>query len=532
MRKAPVAIFLFFALIVASYGQFADPFKVEVQLEDGEIKLDATIPTNHYLYAENFKVTDARGNAQEPIELPATGSIIDPNTGHPKPVYDQSFKAIYAWKPSKGGETAIHIQYWGCNDRICFVPQTKVIDLIKTDMLPTLEKPKVVSMPDWQIALKGFEIRGSEAGYLRASPFLRFLDQAESGAAPATMSGFRLFLADPVAFVRESGLLVAILFILAGGLALNLTPCVLPLIPINMAIIGAGAHAGSKGRGFALGAAYGAGMALVYGLLGVIVVLTGSQFGTIQANPWFNLVIALIFVVLALAMFDVIHIDFSRYQTKFGGIPKKKGSFLAAFSMGSVAALLAGACVAPVVIAVLLLATNVYEANNVAGLMLPFVLGIGMALPWPFAGAGLSFIPKPGKWMVGIKYGFAIGIIFFAFYYAHLSYRAFRPADVNAMGEAKGHLIIDGATNKGFADALNQAREKGKPVFIDFWATWCKNCVVMDKTTFRDAMVKARLDGYTYIKYVAEDLGNENTEAVMDYFGVQGLPTFVVLKAK
>jgi len=296
------------------------------------------------------------------------------------------------------------------------------------------------------------------------------------------------------------------------------------MIPINLAIIGAGAQAGSKGRGFALGATYGLGIALVYGLLGVIVVLTGSQFGTIQANPWFNLGIALIFVVLALAMFDVFHIDFSRFQSKLGGGEQKQGSFFVALTMGSVAALLAGACVAPVVIAVLLLATNIYEANPVGGLALPFILGIGMALPWPFAGGGLSFLPKPGKWMEYVKYGFGIGIIFFALYYGHLSYRAFNPAEIT-----EG---IDGRTNEGFAAALDDAASAGTPVVLDFTASWCKNCAVMAKTTFKDEMVKAELENYVFMKYVAEDPDNPNTKAVMQHFGAQGLPTLIVLQPK
>ena len=81
---------------------------------------------------------------------------------------------------------------------------------------------------------------------------------------------------------------------------------------INLAIIGAGAQAGSRGRGLLLGATYGAAMAVVYGVLGVFVILTAGTFGTINSSPWFNLAIAVLFVVLALAMFDVIVIDFSR----------------------------------------------------------------------------------------------------------------------------------------------------------------------------------------------------------------------------
>jgi len=69
------------------------------------------------------------------------------------------------------------------------------------------------------------------------------------------------------------------------------------------------------------------------------------------------------------------------------------------------------------------------------------------------------------------------------------------------------------------------------PIFIDFWASWCKNCKVMDKTTFKDEMVKARLADYVFIKYVAEDPQAPATKAVMDYFDAQGLPTYVVLAA-
>ena len=102
-----------------------------------------------------------------------------------------------------------------------------------------------------------------------------------------------------------------------------------------------------------LGGVYGAAMALVYGVLGVVVIMTASTFGTINASPWFNLGIAIVFVVLALAMFDVLTIDFSRFSSGFGveRIETRIISSLA-FGMGAIAALLAGACVAPVVIQV------------------------------------------------------------------------------------------------------------------------------------------------------------------------------------
>ena len=259
-----------------------------------------------------------------------------------------------------------------------------------------------------------FELLGT-AGYADVDEFLGFIERAESGEAEQGWFEGR----GPIAIVA---------LILIGGLALNLTPCVLPMIPINLAIIGAGARAGSRRRGFVLGSAYGLAMAMVYGVLGLVVILTAGTFGTINASPWFNLGIALLFVVLALAMFDRLAIDFSRFQSRFTGGPQGAGSLPVAFGMGGVAALLAGACVAPVVIQVIVFSSNLYATGTAVALALPFLLGLGMAVPWPIAGAGLSFLPKPGPWMVRVRQAFGVFILGTAVYYGYLSYGLFSPA--------------------------------------------------------------------------------------------------------
>lgn len=321
-------------------------------------------------------------------------------------------------------------------------------------------------------------------------------------------------------------LLAIIFIILIGGLGLNLTPCVLPLIPINLAIIGAGAKASSKTKGFILGTVYGLGMALAYGGLGVAVILTGSKFGTINSYPSFNFAIAGIFVVLALAMFDIIIIDFSKWKSKKGVKEEQRGKFFTAFFMGIIAALLAGACVAPVLISVLLYSNSLYAAGNKVALLLPFLLGVGMALPWPFAGASLSLLPKPGAWMVKVKYFFGVFIILMAAYYGYLGYELLSENKVST-----SEISHEGWTSdieKGLSTAL---KEK-KPVIIDFWATWCKNCITMDKTTFKDKKVIKALEKYTKIKYQAEKLDQMPEKEVLDYYKVQGLPTYIILKPK
>lgn len=529
MKKRLMTMVAWALTVIGAVAQF----EVSAVREGAVVRVDVVVPADHYLYSNAFMVTDGAGNPQKALEMPEPLLHSDPLTGMDSMVYETSFTGVFAWEPSADGAGEVRVAYMGCNNEICFAPKTWVLELgdvsaAAGDVAPEAADTEAAERTalDWQEELAMFERQGVEVGYKSVSAFLDFMEFAENGAN-AGQSRFARFLKDPGGFVRQSGLGWTIFFILIGGLALNLTPCVLPMIPINLAIIGAGAQAGSKRRGFALGGLYGLGIALAYGLLGVVVVLTGSQFGAIQSNPWFNFGIAGVFVVLALAMFDVIQVDLSRFQSRVGG-PRHAGRYAVAFSMGAVAALLAGACVAPVVIAVLALSTSVYEVHPAAGLALPFVLGLGMALPWPFAGAGLSFLPKPGKWMVYVKYVFGIGILVFALYYAQLGYRGFRPAPV-AEAEEAGKVVVDGSTNEGFAAALADARAEGRPVFIDFWAHTCKNCKAMDVTTFRDPAVAERLADYVFIKYVADRFDDPDTKAVLDWFEVQGLPTYVVL---
>jgi thiol:disulfide interchange protein DsbD len=367
--------------------------------------------------------------------------------------------------------------------------------------------------------LDNFTVLGTTGGYRNTGDFLTFIHNAESG-------------------VKERGLfegrgpLAILLIVLIGGLALNLTPCVLPMIPINLAIIGAGAQASSRSRGFLLGSAYGGAMALVYGVLGLIVILTAGTFGTINSSPWFNLGIAILFVVLGLAMFDVLLIDFSKYSAGIGA-SSSRGSFGLAFTMGAVAALLAGACVAPVVIQVVLFSSNLYATGTKIALALPFFLGVGMAIPWPIAGAGLAALPKPGMWMVRVKQAFGVFILATAAYYGYEAYSIFanRWVDPKAVASSVEEQLKAG-WHSSLADGLAAAEREQKPVMIDMWATWCKNCLTMDKTTLASDDVRKALAGYVKIKYQAEDPDEQPAKAIMQRFDAVGLPAYVILRPK
>jgi cytochrome c biogenesis protein CcdA len=362
-----------------------------------------------------------------------------------------------------------------------------------------------------------FTVLGT-TGYSNSAEFLKFIDNAEAGVKAQGLLDGR----GPIA-------VLALVFI--GGLALNLTPCVLPMIPINLAIIGAGAQSGRRGRGFLLGSAYGSAMAVVYGVLGLIVILTAGTFGTINSSAWFNFAIAALFVFLGLAMFDVVSLDFSRFSSGIRFNEANRGTVLLAFGMGAIAALLAGACVAPVVVQVVVFASDLYARGNSAALALPFVLGLGMALPWPVAGAGLAALPKPGPWMVRVKQAMGVFILGTAAYYAWIGYgiiaaRWVDPRDVRAGVEEQ----LKAGWHASLADGLRLAERDNTLVLVDFWATWCKNCLVMDQTTLKDPEVLTKLTSYTKIKFQAEDLGVSPARELMQKVGGIGLPTYVILR--
>jgi len=445
------------------------------------------------------------------------------------------------------------LRYQACDDKVCYAPATAQFEwrvrvvsastaispvehavfrtlaanrevapgLSTATAFPVAVAPTpVATTVDVMTALDRFETRGTTGGYLGRDDFLQFVSEAESGVAAAGLFDGR----GPIAIV---------LIVLLGGLALNLTPCVLPMIPINLAIIGAGAQAQSRSRGFLLGSTYGGAMAVVYGLLGVIVILTAGTFGTINASPWFNLAMAAVFVVLALGMFDVIPIDFSKWSAR-AGTGGGRGTFGLAFAMGAIAALLAGACVAPVVIQVVLFSSSLYAGGTSMALALPFFLGIGMALPWPLAGAGIASLPKPGAWMLRVKQAMGVMILATAVYYGYVAYGIFdnRNVDASAVTGSVKAKLAEGWTDS-LAGGLAAAERDGKPVLIDFWATWCKNCLTMDTTTFANPDVKTALDGYVKIKIQiqAEDMDAEPAKSLLARYNAIGLPTYVMLGA-
>ena len=359
----------------------------------------------------------------------------------------------------------------------------------------------VEDAPAKQAAEKPASARGRLAqGYMSAEAFVAFV----KNEAPAKEDDL---------WSRTGGnVLLILLLALVGGLAMNLTPCVLPMVPINLMVIGKSARRG---------AAYGLGIALAYGGLGIAAAVGGLAFGAIQGSPWFNLCVALVFVALGLALLEVFFLDFSRFRVRTQGAvgPARRGVFFA-FAMGALSAVLAGACVAPILVAVLLLTADLFAKGVWVALGLPFVLGLGMALPWPFAGAGLKVLPKPGGWMKVINRFFAIVVFGFAAWYGYLATQGFGWLGGRESVGADARTVA--AMPATFAEALAQAK---RPVLVDCWASWCKNCAAMDRV-LATPEVREALKDHAIIRLQAEDMAELTRLAGFE--SVKGLPAFVI----
>jgi cytochrome c biogenesis protein CcdA len=528
---------------------------LQVTLPDG-YHVQSDKPRDPLLIPTELNIDAPAGVSPAEIVFPAPIDVKLAGTDQPLAVFEHSFVigvrlTVDGGAPPNELKISARLRYQACNDTTCFAPTTATTEwplrivaagtavtaghgdvfnkiafghgtgTIKSASAPASPRPSAADARDAGLArLDDFIVLGTTGGYRGTADFLKFIHDAENGVHERSLFEGR-------------GPLAILLIVFIGGLALNLTPCVLPMIPINLAIIGAGSQAGSRGRGFLLGGVYGAAMAVVYGVLGLIVILTAGTFGTINASPWFNLGIFVLFVVLALAMFDVITIDFSRFSSGFRLTDSSRGTFAVAFVMGAVAALLAGACVAPVVIQVVLFSSNLYAKGSAVALALPFLLGVGMAIPWPIAGAGLAALPKPGAWMLRVKQVFGVLILATALYYGYEAYGLFanRFVDATAVASSVDEKVKEG-WHRSLAEGLETASREGKPVLIDMWATWCKNCLTMDKTTLEDRDVVSALDGYVRIKFRAEDPDQQPAKALMQRFDAVGLPAYVILRPK
>jgi thiol:disulfide interchange protein DsbD len=211
-----------------------------------------------------------------------------------------------------------------------------------------------------------------------------------------------------------------------AGVLISFTPCVYPIIPIQLGFIGGRAAADQEARGetaakfnlqgFRLSVLFVIGMSVVYAALGAFAGLTGTLFGSWTASPWTYIIVANVMIVLALSMLDVFSISAPQFLSNWN--PEKKGKgYLSSLLIGASSGLVVGPCTAPALGATLAYVGT--QGGVVFGTLVLFTFALGMGMLMIVLGAfsgALALLPRSGGWMSKVKIAFGIAMIVIAQY--------------------------------------------------------------------------------------------------------------------
>ncbi len=382
----------------------------------------------------------------------------------------------------------------------------------------------------------------------------------------------------------QKGLFFALLFVFVAGFLTSLTPCVYPMIPITLAILGARSsqQRSSQWRGFFLSLVYVLGIATTYSLLGLLAANAGVLVGSQLSSKWIVFPMAALFFAMGLSMYGVFEIQAPQWVRHRLGRGSTGAGFLGAYGAGLIAGVVAGPCVGPVLVSIL---TYVGQTkNSYEGFLFLFVFAMGLGLPFIALGTFSSLtskIPKAGPWMRFVNFIFGTSMLVVALYFVrplisdHLFallcaatllfvsvfFGAFRTSkegelkalrhrllqsllillfftgiglSVLSLREDPFDLFWDNSQRtqhseswKAFSDELlERARQNHQSVIIDFRADWCAACLELEAYTFSHPEVVQRTENFVLLRVDATHESEEIT-VLQQRFSVVGLPTIL-----
>jgi thiol:disulfide interchange protein DsbD len=368
--------------------------------------------------------------------------------------------------------------------------------------------------------------------------------------------------------LEKSGLFISLLIVFLGGLALNLTPCVYPLIPITVGYFG-GQSEGKTSRLFVLGLLYVLGMALTYSVVGVITSLSGAVFGTLMQNPLVIVAIALVLLALALSMFGVYEFKLpDSWVMKAGGA---QAGMFGAFFMGLTMGIVAAPCIGPFVLGLVTVVGA--KGDPVYGFLMFFFLALGLGTPYLilalFSGK-IKNLPRAGLWMEAVKHIFGFILVGMAIYFllpilpeplktyllpvfmiisaVYIMFFDKSAKDVKGFAIFKYiisiliiivsvYFLIPSKAEKPNwivfnEEAYQKSLENGEKVVIDFYADWCIPCKELDKLTFSDKKVLEEFKNFTLYKVDMTVTVSETNEKLRKKFNILGMPTVLLIDSK
>jgi len=436
------------------------------------------------------------------------------------------------------------LTYQACDNQKCLLPETVELFI-----------PFEVSLPRQAVELTHSDI----------------FEHIDFGAAMAGGAG-----GGPAGGVASRlaarGMFVAYLLVFLGGLALNLTPCVFPLIPITVGYFG-GQAGGRVSRTLLLALLYLLGMATMYSALGLVAALTGSLFGSALQNPFVLLLISAVMVALAFSMFGLWEI---RVPVRLAGAAgTAKGGLAGAFAMGLTVGIVAAPCIGPFVLGLLTFVSE--RGDALLGFSMFFTLAVGLGLPYVFlavASGSIAKLPKSGEWMEWVRRLFGVVLLGMAVYFLrpliedvayHLAlglllvgggvllgwvlkarssalFVAALRRSVGVLAPVYGLYLIFAPGNVFMRDAragipwipydddhLVAAAAEQRPVVIDFSADWCIPCKELEHETFSQPEVIQAAREVMPLRADLTHTTSAEVKEVRDKYAIRGVPTIVFI---
>ncbi|TXI13060.1 MAG: protein-disulfide reductase DsbD [Polynucleobacter sp.] len=499
---------------VARANEFLSPEKafpvIAQSNESGFVEFQVQPQKGYYVYKESIKfkvLKSLQGVSQDVLGVPVLppGKIkFDENFGKNLETYPKEFLVkVPAQQKLLSAGVIVQMELQGCADKgICYPPM---------QLNFTLAAPNV-----------------SVAGVL-----------AEEPDVPSEPAG----LADLWSARDDAGQLTNLLqnispWILLGaffilGLAMALTPCVLPMLPIMSSVVfGAKTERHqeiSKLRSTILAISYVLGMAIMYSIAGMITAALGANIQVFLQNPWVLVGFALMLLALSASLFglyelrlpEAIHNKIDRLAGKQEG-----GSVIGAFLLGAISTLIASPCVTAPLAGVL---AFIAHAGSVPwGGVLLFVMALGMGLPLLLLAIGAKgLLPKTGAWMLLIQKIFGVLLIALAAWVVSPVFMKSSAEKSQGIHQLSSGLTFQVVTTSEQLDAaLRNAKDQNKLVLLDFYADWCVTCKEMEVLTFSDPSVVEKLKTYELIQ-VDVTKNTANQQAILKRYGLFGPPAIL-----
>jgi thiol:disulfide interchange protein DsbD len=489
IKKLLITFALVFGAIVAQAQNFLAPeqaFQVSAEYQSNqEIVLHAKPAKGYYIYRESIKFKLVKNTDAVQLGLPQLplGKIkFDENFGKELETYPKDFSILLPLINNKNATgMLLSMELQGCADKgICYPPM------------------------ELRFTLSGLQSTVNGVLY-------------EEGAAIDSTAPKKLGLSELWSARDDAGLLTGMLqnispvvllvsfFIL--GLAMALTPCVLPMLPIMSSVIFGSKNEQhrnvSKLRSSMLALSYVLGMAIMYSVAGMITAALGANIQVWLQNPWVLGAFALLLLALAASLFGFYELRLPQaLHNKIDRIAGKQegGSVVGAFMLGAISTLIASPCVTAPLAGVL--AFIAQTGSIPLGGILLFVMALGMGLPLMlFAIGARGLLPKAGAWMTIVQRIFGVLLIGLSVWVASPIFTNSKTSSNETMHQLESGLVFQRvATSAQLEAVLIQAKQKRQPVLLDFYADWCVTCKEMELLTFSDEKVKTALSTYLLIQ--------------------------------